>query len=48
MHVDTRWKFQAMYDLDAMAKAANMDLIVHINPEIEKNINPLTMVAHFI
>ena len=42
MHVDTRWKFQAMYEFrDAMAKAANMDLIVHINPEgIEKNINP--------
>lgn len=42
LHVDTRWKFQAMYDFrDAMAKASNMELIVHINPEgIEKNINP--------
>jgi sulfate adenylyltransferase subunit 2 len=42
MHVDTRWKFQAMYDFrDAMAKASNMKLIVHTNPEgIEKNINP--------
>ena len=42
MHVDTRWKFQAMYDFrDAMAKASNMELIVHANPEgIEKNINP--------
>ena len=42
MHVDTRWKFQAMYDFrDAMAKASNMELIVHTNPEgIEKNINP--------
>ena len=42
MHVDTRWKFQAMYDFrDAMAKASNMKLIVHTNPNgIEKNINP--------
>ena len=42
LHVDTRWKFQAMYDFrDAMAKASNMELIVHINPEgVEKNINP--------
>ena len=42
MHVDTRWKFQAMYDFrDTMAKAAKMDLIIHTNPEgIEKNINP--------
>ena len=42
LHVDTRWKFQAMYDFrDAMARASNMELIVHINPEgIEKNINP--------
>lgn len=42
MHVDTRWKFQAMYDFrDYMAKESGMDLIVHINPEgVEKNINP--------
>ncbi len=42
MHVDTRWKFQAMYDFrNAMAKALNMELIVHTNPEgIEKDINP--------
>ena len=42
MHVDTRWKFRAMYDFrDAMAKASNMELIIHANPEgIEKNINP--------
>ena len=42
MHVDTRWKFQAMYDFrDIMAKESKMDLIVHTNPEgIEKNINP--------
>ncbi len=42
LHVDTRWKFQAMYDFrDRMAKEVGMDLIVHINPEaIEKDINP--------
>lgn len=42
MHIDTRWKFQAMYDFrDAVAKASNMKLIVHTNPEgIEKDINP--------
>jgi sulfate adenylyltransferase subunit 2 len=43
LHVDTRWKFQAMYDFrDHMAQESGMDLLVHINPEgIEKNINPL-------
>lgn len=42
MHVDTRWKFQAMYDFrDYMAKESGMDLLVHINPEgVAKNINP--------
>lgn len=42
LHVDTRWKFQAMYDFrDYMARESGMDLIVHTNPEgIEKNINP--------
>ena len=42
LHVDTRWKFRAMYEFrDEMAKSSGMDLIVHINPEgIEKNINP--------
>ena len=42
MHVDTRWKFTAMYDFrDQMAADVGMDLIVHINPEgVEKNINP--------
>jgi len=42
MHVDTRWKFQAMYDFrDQMAQEIGMDLIVHINPEgIDKDINP--------
>jgi sulfate adenylyltransferase subunit 2 len=42
MHVDTRWKFQAMYQFrDEMVKDVGMELIVHINPEgVEKNINP--------
>lgn len=42
LHVDTRWKFQAMYQFrDEMAKSCGMDLIVHVNPEgIEKDINP--------
>ena len=43
LHVDTRWKFQAMYDFrDFMAQESGMDLLVHINPEgVEQNINPL-------
>jgi sulfate adenylyltransferase subunit 2 len=42
LHVDTRWKFQAMYEFRGRITAqTGMDLIVHINPEgIEKNINP--------
>ena len=43
MHVDTRWKFQEMYQFrDKMAAEAGMNLIVHTNPEaIERDINPL-------
>ena len=42
LHVDTRWKFQAMYEFrDRIARDSGMDLIVHINPDgVEKNINP--------
>ena len=42
LHVDTRWKFQAMYDFrDYMARESGTDLLVHINPEgAAKNINP--------
>lgn len=42
LHVDTRWKFQAMYDFrDYMARESGMDLLVHVNPDaIEQNINP--------
>ncbi|MGO2009680.1 sulfate adenylyltransferase subunit CysD [Vreelandella venusta] len=44
LHVDTRWKFRAMYEFrDKMAEETGMDLLVHINPEgIEKDINPFT------
>lgn len=44
LHVDTRWKFQEMYQFrDEMAKKHNFDLLVHTNPEgIEKDINPFT------
>ncbi|MBL4711938.1 MAG: sulfate adenylyltransferase subunit CysD [Gammaproteobacteria bacterium] len=42
LHVDTRWKFQEMYQFrDEMVKAIGMELIVHTNPEgIEKDVNP--------
>jgi sulfate adenylyltransferase subunit 2 len=42
LHVDTTWKFQAMYDLRSrMALESGMELIVYKNPEaIERGINP--------
>ncbi|WP_298224592.1 sulfate adenylyltransferase subunit CysD [Acidocella sp.] len=42
LHVDTTWKFKAMYELrDRMAKESGMELLVYQNPEArEKNINP--------
>jgi sulfate adenylyltransferase subunit 2 len=42
LHVDTTWKFRAMYELRERAAAqAGMELIVHRNPEAEaKGINP--------
>jgi sulfate adenylyltransferase subunit 2 len=42
LHVDTTWKFKAMYDLrEAAAKAAGMELLVYQNPEaLERGINP--------
>jgi len=42
MHVDTTWKFGAMYELRGRAaKAAGMELIVHQNPEAKaRGINP--------
>ena len=42
LHVDTRWKFQEMYQFrDFIARESGMELLVHTNPEaVEKNINP--------
>ena len=42
LHVDTTWKFRAMYEFrDQMAASVGMDLLVHQNPEAtEKGINP--------
>ena len=42
LHVDTTWKFKAMYEMrDRMARESGMELLVHQNPEAkEKGINP--------
>jgi sulfate adenylyltransferase subunit 2 len=42
LHVDTTWKFKAMYELrDQMARESGMELLVHRNPEAEsRGINP--------
>ena len=42
LHVDTTWKFRAMYELrDRMAREAGMELLVHRNPEaVARGINP--------
>ena len=42
LHVDTTWKFQAMYAMrEQMAKSLGFELIVHKNPEaVARNINP--------
>ena len=42
LHVDTTWKFQAMYEMrERMAKELGFDLLVHKNPEAEaQGINP--------
>jgi sulfate adenylyltransferase subunit 2 len=42
LHVDTTWKFKAMYALrEKAARDAGMELLVHQNPEaLEKDINP--------
>jgi sulfate adenylyltransferase subunit 2 len=44
LHVDTTWKFRAMYQFrDAMAKKLGMDLIVHINEEgLARGIGPFS------
>jgi sulfate adenylyltransferase subunit 2 len=43
LHVDTTWKFRAMYELrDKAAAQAGMELIVYRNPEAEeRRINPI-------
>ena len=42
LHVDTTWKFQAMYAMrEQMARESGMELLVYQNPEcIERAINP--------
>ncbi|MAX14598.1 MULTISPECIES: sulfate adenylyltransferase subunit CysD [Sphingobium] len=42
LHVDTTWKFRAMYDLrDRMARESGMELLVYQNPEAkDRGINP--------
>ncbi len=42
LHVDTTWKFQAMYEMrERAAREAGMELLVHQNPEArERGINP--------
>jgi sulfate adenylyltransferase subunit 2 len=42
LHVDTTWKFRAMYELrDRMAKESGMELLVYQNPEAKaQGINP--------
>jgi sulfate adenylyltransferase subunit 2 len=42
LHVDTTWKFRAMYEMrDRMAAEAGMDLLVYQNPEcVRLGINP--------
>jgi len=42
LHVDTTWKFKAMYELrDRMARESGMELLVYHNPEAQaRGINP--------
>ena len=42
MHIDTTWKFKAMYEMrERMSREAGMQLIVHQNPEAKaRGINP--------
>ncbi len=44
LHVDTTWKFRAMYELrDRAAREAGMELVVHRNPEaVARGIGPFT------
>ncbi len=44
LHVDTTWKFRAMYEFrDRIADEAGMELIVHVNQEgVEQGIGPIS------
>jgi sulfate adenylyltransferase subunit 2 len=44
LHVDTRWKFRAMYEFrDHIVRELGLELITHVNPEgVEQDINPFT------
>ena len=44
LHIDTTWKFQAMYEFrDRVARESGMDLLVHVNREgLAQGINPIT------
>ncbi len=44
LHVDTTWKFRAMYDMrERMARESGMELLVHQNQEaLSRGINPFT------
>ena len=48
MHVDTTWKFKAMYEFrDRMAAEMGMDLIVHVNQDgVDQGIGPFTHGSH--
>ena len=50
MHIDSRWKFQAMITFrDEFCRRNNIDLIVHYNEEgVKMNIGPLPMAARSI
>lgn len=43
LHVDTGWKFRAMYEFrDQVTRATGMELLIHINSDgVKKGINPL-------
>ena len=42
LHIDTKWKFQAMYDFrDFVANEAGIDFLVHTNSEAQEKHQPL-------
>jgi len=44
MHIDTTWKFRAMYEFrDRVASENNMELITHVNQDgVDQGVNPFT------